>query len=274
VGIKTPKKYFSRPILFTLRIIMKKYLFSLAAIGMLSLVMIGCDDADTTLPATKAGTSFGPKLAMGQDSVQTFITTDKNGVATEIGIQFPSKAMNGIPANPAGGTFMIDFPSTIPAPWKFVMVNWNPQGHPPQPYLTPHFDIHFYMSSMTEVMAIAGGPDTTPIDTLLFPADYITDFTAVPMMGVHWVDRTAPELSFTDTSMRFDKTLIYGSYNGKATFVEPMIARKYLDDKGSNTFDIKQPRIYPTGLFPTKYNINYNAATDTYTVSLSGLVSH
>jgi hypothetical protein len=254
---------------------MKKYLFSLAALSMLSLAVIGCSDDPAT--PSKAGTTYGPKMAMGQDSVQTYITTNTAGDATEIGIQFPSKAMNGIPANPQGSTFMLDFPSTLPAPWKFVMVNWNPQGHPPQPYLTPHFDIHFYMSSMTEVMAIPGppAPDLTPINDSLLPADYVTDSVSIPAMGVHWVDRMAPELAFTDTNMRFGQTLIYGTYQGKVTFVEPMVAKKFFDDKTATTsFPIKQPRIYPTGFFPTTYNINYDAATDTYTVSLSGLTSH
>ena len=40
----------------------------------------------------------------------------------------------------------LDPPPLAPEPYRFMMLDWNPQGHqPPGVYTVPHFDFHFYM---------------------------------------------------------------------------------------------------------------------------------
>lgn len=57
------------------------------------------------------------------------------------------------------------------------------------------------------------------------PQDYVMDVHAVvPGEGVHVEDVTAKEFY----GQPFDTTLIYGFYNGKMAFVEPMVTRHYL----------------------------------------------
>ncbi|RYD93814.1 MAG: hypothetical protein EOP50_10530, partial [Sphingobacteriales bacterium] len=55
-------------------------------------------------------------------------------------------------------------------------------------------------------------------------------------MGKHWADTTAVEFH----GKKFEKTFIYGSYNGKFIFLEPMIALDYLKTKPNITLPISQ----------------------------------
>ena len=72
---------------------------------------------------------------------------------------------------------------------------------------------------------------------------------------------------------KFTEVLINGSWDGKYAFAEPMVARNYLLSKPNVTNDLKLPQEYQkTGLYPTKYSITSDAASDTYMISLSGLV--
>lgn len=139
--------------------------------------------------------------------------------------------------------------------------------------MLPHFDFHFYMSDMTSVMAIHDTvPDLTPFDTAKYlPANYISDHSVVPAMGVHWVDMTSPELS----GATFTKTFIYGSYHGSVTFLEPMITRAYLQSKPDATTPIQQPTAWQqTGSHPTNYIVKYDATTDSYRIAFTGLVAN
>ncbi len=257
---------------------MKKQLLAVAVAAMCCGTLIGCtsDDATTNNPTSKATTVYSAKKPMGQDSVQTYYTTDDNGDPATIGIAFSSKAMNGIPANPPDNTIMIDFPSGTPAPWTFAMINWNPQGHPPQVYLKPHFDMHFYMTPMQQVMTInANGipsVDSAIIDKKYVPSTSITDSMIIPFMGVHWLDSTSAELAPGGT---FTSTFIYGSLHQNVLFMEPMITREFLDSKPDKTFDVKQPSVWQqTGYYPAQYRVFYDAGTDMYFISLVNLAKH
>ena len=64
---------------------------------------------------------------MGQDSVQTYVTTNEDGVATSVGIAFPAKAMDGIPANQIDGTFLLPFPTGAPALGRAQCFGARPQ---------------------------------------------------------------------------------------------------------------------------------------------------
>lgn len=71
-------------------------------------------------------------------------------------------------------------------------------------------------------------------------------------MGAHWVDVTTPELN----GQPFTQTFLYGSYNGKVAFYEPMITKAFIDANASfeRTFGI--PTKYKTsGYYPTKMRI-------------------
>ncbi|MEO7905371.1 MAG: hypothetical protein ABIT06_00220 [Saprospiraceae bacterium] len=88
-------------------------------------------------------------------------------------------------------------------------------------------------------------------------------------MGVHWYDETSPEINGGE----FTGTLIYGSYLGQITFIEPMISLAYLQPKPSMTFNIKQPAKYQrTGYWPTTYSVKFNAVSKEYEITIEGFI--
>jgi hypothetical protein len=72
---------------------------------------------------------------------------------------------------------------------------------------------------------------------------------------------------------KFTEVIINGSWDGQYAFVEPMVTIDYLLSKPNVMNDLKLPQEYQkTGLYPTKSSITYDAASDTYMISLSELV--
>lgn len=149
-------------------------------------------------------------------------------------------------------------PKAAATPFMHAGLDWNPIGHEPEPiYGKPHFDFHFYMMSEADRMAIPPyDVDSTKFKNapalVYFPPNYFNPGGGVPQMGAHWIDFTSPELN----GAPFTQTFIYGSYNGKVTFYEPMITETFI--KANPTFEraIPQPaKFQKTGYYPTKMRI-------------------
>jgi hypothetical protein len=99
------------------------------------------------------------------------------------------------------------------------------------------------------------------------------------MMGVHWSDVRSPELQALlgnpDAYEPFTKTFIYGSWNGRFTFYEPMVTLAYLHSNPDFSSAIPVPQLYPEpGYFPTSYKVTYDAQAKEYRVALTGLTWH
>ena len=94
-------------------------------------------------------------------------------------------------------------------------------------------------------------------------ADYTIRGEPVAQMGTHWLDHTMPELP--PTLQPFTHVLIYGSYNGKVAFLEPMVTRDFLLGSTEVHKAIKQPLYYdqPGKYYPSRYNI-YTSAQKIY----------
>lgn len=142
--------------------------------------------------------------------------------------------------------------------FNHVDLGWNPHGHEPEfIYGLPHFDFHFYEISPEAVAAIP----PYEVDSSKFknwpapaylPATYINPGGGVPQMGCHWLDVTSPELN----GQTFTQTFIYGSYDGKVTFYEPMITKAFIDANTSFERAIPQPaKFKQTGYYPTRMRI-------------------
>ena len=155
-----------------------------------------------------------------------------------------------------------------------MLIDYNPHGHePPGVYDLPHFDVHFYMIPSAERMEI--GPADPGFDILPAP-QYIPDFYmripgGVPQMGTHWADLLAPEFN----GQTFTRTYIWGSFDGKVIFFEPMITVAYLESEPSETIPLRQPQSYQRdGYYPTSYRVEHREHPDRYEISLQGLEFH
>lgn len=226
---------------------------------------------------SNAKTYFGEQTPFGLGISRVYFNTDDLGIPEEIGVILSKSAYDAILAQgDFSASLNLPVEASTQTTFKHVYFNWNQHGHEPMPiYTLPHFDIHFYTTSEAERMAIA------PSDTLkganlpsgdLFPPTYIPT-GLVPQMGVHWLDVFSGELN-GDT---FDETFLYGSFDGKLTFYEPMITKAFIDSQ-NGTFEkaILQPAKFPEAgkYYPTRFGFKLDAAAGEYRFYLSGFVKH
>ena len=241
-----------------------KRIFLLTA---LSALLFSCKKDDT-----KTNVEVGPQVDVHRGKSWSWIHVDNQNKPLELGIAINEAALNTVPVGAEDGNnhhshennFFVSLPEKAKevTPFKTIMLNWNPSGHEPEHiYTLPHFDIHFFMAGEQEIMGM------TDMNKILSEpaADYVPAAhmagAPVPMMGLHWLDVTAPELQPGGT---FTQTFIYGSYNSKVVFYEPMITLDFLKKTVQFERAIPQPaRFQQAGYYPTKMKvIKRNGATN------------
>lgn len=258
--------------------------------------------------------STGAPRRLGGGWLRTYAVFDR-GAPAAIGVVFPAATLHRLPTTPTDGRHcydldrdgridtggmtecmggherVLDLPPALrgrrDVPLRWALVNYQPHGHgPPGVYTLPHLDFHFYLQSRADRDAIRPGPCGLLVDCADFergrrpvPADYLPrDYTSVDAvevaMGNHLVDLSAPEF----TGGPFEQTFIYGSYDGRITFLEPMLATRLLHDlaagrRRGGCVAVKQPRAWQApGRYPGRYCVRYDASrTGQYTVSLEDL---
>lgn len=223
-----------------------------------SAAMLACEK-----DKTKEGTFTSEKATLHGGKVWSSVKLNKEGKPEQLSIAIDDAAMNSVPVGQPtdhiGHANNIILPihkkGVENTPFKFIMVNWNSSGHEPENvYTSPHFDFHFYMTPSNEVMNYL---DTTKLNHNIPAADYlppahISPAPGVPTMGKHWLDVTSPELS----GAPFTQTFIYGSYDSKVVFLEPMITLDFLKNTTSFERQIPQPAKFKTaGFYPTKMKV-------------------
>lgn len=226
------------------------------------------------------GTYLGAPKPLGQGTARAFVTLDPAGNPTAIGVILTEAALTGLPTEPPAGAdgweYVLPLPREAAATgYDHVGLDWNPHGHiPPGVYTVPHFDFHFYMiSEEARAKITAHGDDRErarkqPSPDLM-PAGYVLPpGTEVPRMGAHAINPSAGEFQ----GRGFTKTFIYGFYDGQLIFVEPMIAKAFLDRKSDVTEPVTLPRRYARlGSYPTRFSVRYDPVRREHTVALEGL---
>lgn len=252
-------------------------LFLLPLVG--ALVITGVRMSD------RSGTYYGDAVSLGDGTVRTFVTRDADGRPLSTGLLFSEEVLTNLP---------MDMPSMGPAhettltlprqarglPFDHVSVDWNPMGHEPEGmYTQPHFDFHFYMMTETErntidpMAADFEAKAGRQPEASFLPARHVLAPAAVPRMGNHWIDATAPELN----GQPFSTTFIYGTWDGKLTFLEPMITKAYIESVRDLSEQMVQKAIpqpmavQRSGYYPTSYSVQYDATEKTYAFVLDGL---
>lgn len=272
-----------------------------AAVG-LSPISTRWQRASTTLQ--------GPEVPVGNGKARMYVELGPRGEPRALGVALTEAALTGLATrmnttsrcfdkNGDGqvthgeclGDYQADL--ALPAgarnlglPVRWATVNWNPEGHmPPAPpvWSAAHFDFHFFMVEPALIQGIRPGPcaefihcedsarASRPLPAQHAPEDYIDVGAAVAGMGNHLVDVRDPELA--DSTLGFSRTFIYGAYDGKLIFLEPMVSHSYLSSKPQQCTPVRAPKAYATaGYYPSSYCVRHDAASATYRVSLEGLV--
>jgi hypothetical protein len=237
----------------------------------------------------------GAEMPIGGGTVRTYAVVGTDGAPTEIGVSFSKHALDGLPADSNNtnrcfdldGSGVIDtgecdgdydYVLPLPAelasrsdiPFDWAMVNWNPMGHPPQPWSVPHFDVHFYQISPDAVDAMRTGPcgifmncddfqrAIKPVPAKYVNPDHVSVEAAVARMGDHLIDSLTPELG--TPPQPFTHTFIFGAYDGHVIFHEVMVTRSFLEMGTDGCADIKRPQAWETaGYYPTRYCFRHEA---------------
>jgi hypothetical protein len=244
----------------------------------------------------------GKEERIGAGTAQSFVRLDRQGAPLAVGVTVSAGALEHLPRTPntvsrcydidGNGRHtghecigdlerILDVPVAASAglPFKWITVNWNAAGHP-APYNRPHFDFHFYTVDRTVVESITPGRcgelvdcghfarATRPLPAGHLPAGHIDVGAVVPRMGNHLLDSQSPELK---DSMPFTRTFIYGAYEGKLIFWEPMITLDMLRQTRDACWAISQPEGFAqAGYYPTKYCVREDRNVGR-TISLEGL---
>lgn len=252
--------------------------------------------------------ALGAETRLGEGTFSSFTRFDRDRTPLAIGVVFSVDALKSLPMSQSDEHRCFDHDANgaieatecmpmhervIPLPtettrrsdipFKWVLLNWNPAGHaPPHVYDLPHFDIHYFMDSIENTFALMPGPcggeflrcDQFERAVRPVPSEYVhPDFknvdAAAPAMGNHLVDLTSKEFN----GGVFDRTWIYGSYDGRVTFWEEMVTRDYLASRPNTCFDIKAPAaVEVAGYYPTQSCFRTDPETDELSVSIEGFV--
>jgi hypothetical protein len=252
----------------------------------------------------------GAEVAVGNGTARTFVEIGPGGEPRVLGIALTEPALTGLATrmnttsrcfdkNGDGGVThgeclgdyqadlaLPDGATDLGLPVRWATVNWNPEGHPhpaPPVWSAPHFDFHFFMVEPALIHGIRTGPcgelihcedharAGKPLPEKHAPEGYIDVGATVAAMGNHLVDSSDPEIA--NPALGFSHTFIYGTYDGRMIFLEPMVSHTFLSSRAQQCRPVRAPKAYATaGYYPTTYCVRHDAASATYRVTLEGLV--
>lgn len=241
---------------------MKKLL--VFALALTATTLVSCK-SDEAMPQTH----YGESAKLGTGTARTFVRVDADNKPTAIGVAVSDEAIGSLPH---GADMALQFPAQASAlPFKHLYMGFMQAGHPPMKiYDLPHFDFHFYMIPNEErlkyteatIPMMMKAPAKGTIPSAFF------EEAAVPLMGMHWADGKSGEWN----NQKFNKTFLYGSYDTKVIFYEPMITLDYLKTTNETTDIIPLGAFPGPGLYPTKYTVTHNSAEKQYEITLNTFV--
>lgn len=235
----------------------------------------------TVKEADNIKTILGDVVPFGNGTARSWVKKDATGAYTAVGVTLTEAAMQGLPEDVTPGlVWMVEYVLNLPTeasdlPFNHIGINWNPKGHMPSGvYNVPHFDFHFYTTTRDIRNKItARGKDletcrNAPAKGEVPEGYMFAPESEEPGMGGHWVDGGSHEFHGKD----FTATFIYGSYDSKVIFWEPMITKKYIESKPNISIPLKVPQSYAiAGYYPTTYSILYDEQRKEHTIALEGM---
>jgi hypothetical protein len=154
---------------------------------------------------------------------------------------------------------------------------WEAHGHPPGPYLVPHFDFHFYTISQAETDAIDCASLNKPAE---LPAGYDLPDVEIPEVGT-LIGLCVPQMGMhallkaeLESDEPFEGTMVVGYYEEEPIFFEPMITQELLLQR--QTFPLDFPAYSGSGpgvVLPTRFEAVYDESASAYEFVFSGFPS-
>lgn len=198
------------------------------------------------------------------------------------GATVPLKSVEASPAEmpmhwPPVAEAVVPLPDAVGSAtgFKTLTIFWEPHGHPPGPYLTPHYDFHFNTMTAAEIDSISCADSTKPA---ALPSGYVLPDAAlpnvgtliglcVPTMGMH----SLPAAEMTGTTP-FEQSIVIGYYHRAPMFVEPMIARATLEKRAGFGATIPEVPGRPAATrYPSRFRAEYDSTAQSYRFVFEGL---
>ncbi|HEY0407705.1 MAG TPA: DUF5602 domain-containing protein [Pyrinomonadaceae bacterium] len=253
------------------------------ALSLMLMTFVGLMPLAAGAKGNEARTAYGKPLAFAGADIKTYLTLDKNRAPVALGVEIPASALAKLPETLSDMVIALPQEAQSLTPFRYLGMEWNPQGHEPDKiYTMPHFDFHFYIQSLEERNSIDPGScqgvdcadferATKDVPAAYLPRDYRSVGAVVPRMGNHLIDPASPEFN----NQPFTRTFLYGAYDGRITFYEPMLTLQYLQSQPNEYLDLKLPAAYAqTGYYPTRYSVRYDPSKEVYRISLERFVYH
>ena len=208
--------------------------------------------------------------------------TMTGGNVTAFGATVPVAFVENAPVDgemvfPPPFVAVVALPEEVQAATGFdhLGVNWELFGHPPETWLTPHFDFHFYTITPGSVQAIDCSNLNKPAE---LPAEYALPDLEIPEMGLTLVGACVPtmgmhsakvsEVAVTDP---FETSMLVGYYEEDLIFLEPMIAKAKLLLEESFPMQVPAvPNAAANVKWPTTFEAVYDAESRSYRFVFSG----
>jgi len=210
----------------------------------------------------------------------------EGGKLVEAGAVVPLASLENAPPDqpmvwPPAAAAVIDMPEPVRQQGGLTQLTmfWEPGGHPPGAFMTPHFDFHFYTVPASERTAMDCSdlrkPTTLPagygLPDIPLPPEVAQMMgvpaligLCVPQMGMHAL--LTSEIERKDA---FSGSLVIGYYKGMPIFIEPMVSKAMLMRKES--FDLAIPDVPGlVGAHPTRFRADYDGTQQAYRFTLSG----
>jgi hypothetical protein len=245
---------------------MKRVFMSCLAVAALA---TACSDKDKD----DSGLLKGDVQNLYNGKAWTWVKLKTDGSPEQLGISITNAVLTSVPINTDHSNHQNHLTLALNAQhgtaFNHVLLDWNPSGHEGPMYMLPHFDFHYYFVTPAEVEATTDEAKMNKFpDAAYIPAGHIAPVPGVPKMGMHWLDPTSGELGGGKV---FTETFIYGSYDSKVTFMEPMITKSFLDTVTTYSRNIPQPvKFQKAGYYPTKATFKkHDGVTD---IILEGFV--
>ncbi|HSM60318.1 MAG TPA: hypothetical protein VK849_05950 [Longimicrobiales bacterium] len=153
-------------------------------------------------------------------------------------------------------------------------INWEAHGHPPPPFMTPHFDFHFYNTSQGRVQAIdcsdlakpARLPEGYELPDIVHPEAGMLVGLCVPAMGMH----AMPAEDVAGTEL-FGGSMVVGYYRQAPIFFEPMLSQALLMKRADFTLPMPVVEDLPEGVrYPRAFRAEYDAEGQRYRFIFGG----
>ncbi|MDH3423297.1 MAG: hypothetical protein OEN00_09920, partial [Gemmatimonadota bacterium] len=206
----------------------------------------------------------GPPAVLGAVVVSAYMQAASDGTPTALGIRLQDTAWASLPSEPADGYRCLDldddaridvgvecvgghervlflpdaWEAEVRSPFRWALFNWNPAGHGPRGvWDVPHFDFHFFIQPLADRNRIRIGRcamlvncedldvGTRPVPSTYLPEGYEDRGVVEFGMGNHLIDPS----TFGSPDRPPSHSLIYGAWDGRVSFVEPMITRRFLE---------------------------------------------